>query len=192
MSDIQTETKTEQEEAEAQKSSARGIRIALILVLLMTFGVLGLFMAYSHLPSAGPGDSGTTNDLVTPTAVVSNQEGSLNVGRSLNYNGAKIMVTQVVQASSFSDDKKLKGPHIVRVYVQATIAGQSPVGIDFPKLTHLLLPGGTSIAPSLVTIAPFMLPNETSSGFLDFPASDKLDLSALGLRIGDTSTLYFK
>lgn len=192
MSDIQTETETEQEVASSQKSSARGIRIALLLVLLMTFGVLGLFMAYSHLPSAGPGDSGATNDLVTPTAVVSNLQGSLNVGRSLYYKGANIKVTQVVQATSFSDDTKLKGPHIIRVYVASTIAGQAPVGVDFPKLTHLVLPDGSSITPSLVTIVPFMLPNEVSSGYFDFPATTKLDLSSLGLHIGNSSTLFFK
>jgi hypothetical protein len=172
-------------------STSRGMRVALGMVLVLTLAVLGFFIAYSHLPRAGGPNSGTSSDLVTPTAVLTNAVGMLTVNRSIDFNGAQITVMQVQEAGAFSDDKKQAGAYTVRVYLQAKNGGQVPVGINYPSDARLLLPGGQTAAPLFLAIAPVVLPGQMQDGFLDFPLSSKVALSSLILRFGSGAVVAF-
>ena len=171
-------------------STTRGVRLVLGIVLALVVAVLVLFIAYSHLPPANP-NSGTSSDLVTPPAVLTNPVGTLTVNHSIDYNGAHITVMQVQEAAAFSDDTKQGGAYTVRVYLQANNAGSAAVGINYLSDVRLLLSTGQTAAPLYLTIAPVVLPGQMQAGFLDFPVSSKVALSSLSLRFGSGATVVF-
>src|SRR3989442_222562 len=119
-------------------SNSRRVWVALSVVLVLVLAMLGFFIAYSHLPRAGGANSGTSSDLVTPTAVLTDAVGTLTVNRSIDFNGAHITVMQVQEAGAFSDDQKHAGAYTVRVYLRAKNAGRAAVGINYPADARLL------------------------------------------------------
>ena len=171
-------------------STSRGVWFALGIVLLSVVIVLGLFVAYSHLPRANPNE-GTSSDLVTPPAVITNAAGTLTVNRGVDYNGAHVTVTQVQEAGSFSDDTKQSGAYTVRVYLETKDGGQAPAGINYTSDVRLLLPNGQTSAPLYLNIAPVTLPGQVQDGYLDFPVSSKVDLSSLRMRFGSALAVAF-
>ena len=171
-------------------STSRRVRVALGIVLVLVIGMLVFFIAYSHLPPANP-SSGTSNDLVTPPAVLNNPVDTLTVNRSTDFNGAHITVMQVQEAGAFSDDSKHGGAYTVRVYLQAKNGGQAAVGVDYLSDARLLLPNGQTSAPLYLSIAPVVLPGQMQDGFLDFPVSNKVALSSLMLRFGSGVMVTF-
>ena len=175
----------------AGKPAPRGVWAALGVILILTLGMLGFFIAYSHLPRAGSGNNGTVSDLVTPTAVMVHAVETLRVERSADYAGLHITVTQVEEAASFSDDRKNSGAYTLRVHVRAMNGGQAPVGIDYPSSVRLLLPSGQEITPQLVSIVPVVLPKETQEGFFDFPLSTQVAISLLTLQLGSGTMVRF-
>ena len=173
-----------------RKPTSRGVRVALGILLVSVIAVLGFFIAYSHLPRANP-SQGTSSDLVTPPAVITNAAGTLTVNRSIDFNGAYITVMQVQEAASFSDDSKQGGAYTVRVYLQAKNGGQAPAGINYVSDARLLLPNGQTSAPLYLNIAPVVLPGQMQDGYLDFPVSSKVALSSLTLRFGSGTMVAF-
>ena len=171
-------------------STSRGVWFALGIVLLLVVVVLGLFIVYSHLPRANP-SQGTSSDLVTPPAVITNAEGTLTVNRGVDFNGAHITVMQVQEAASFSDDTKQDGAYTVRVYLEAKNGGQVPAGINYTSDVRLLLPNGETLAPLYLNIVPVVLPGQTQDGYLDFSVSSKVTLSSLRLRFGSGALVAF-
>lgn len=166
------------------KRTALGISIiALIVVLGVIYG--------PHYDV----DNTTTGDSPPPTVVVSNSLGSLNVNRSLIYQGVTITITSVEQATSFSDDNKSTYAHVkyivrVRVHVQAPAHQQGAIGIDYGNLANLILANGTQLDARLSQISPDVLPNTTQDGFLDFWVNTPLDLPSLTFSL-DGQTIAF-
>ncbi len=171
-------------------STSRGVRVALGIVLVLVGAVLVFFIAYSHLPPANP-SSGTSSDLVTPPAVLTNPVDTLTVNRSIDFNGAHITVMQVQEAGSFSDDSKQAGAYTVRVYLEAKNGGQAPVGINYLSDARLLLPNGQTSTPLFLNITPVVLPGQMQDGYLDFPVNSKVTLSSLMLRFGSGTEVAF-
>jgi hypothetical protein len=132
-------------------------------------------------------------DTVGPTVTATNLVGSLVVNRSFDYNNVHYTVASVSQASAFSDDLKPAGVYTVRVEVQASSDSslQNPIGIHYASLVRLVLPGGQSISPKLVSLAPLFLPGGSQSGYFDFPVNTKLVLSTLALKMGSETTVAF-
>ncbi len=196
-------------------TTSQGVRTALVVMLVLIFGGIIFFMAYSHLPRAGGGNSNTTSDLVTPTVIVTNPVSSLTLNCSVIVNGVQITVTQVQQARSFSDVgncdqfpttqcftgaqqagsssdvSNRTGPYTVRVYMQAKNNGQAPIGIDFSTQAKLLLPGGRTVSPQVMSISPVMMPDTTQSGFFDFPVQNPVSLTALTLHLDAHTVVSF-
>lgn len=130
----------------------------------------------------------TTGDVVPATVTVTNELGSLNINRSLVYQGVAITITRVAQAHSFSDDGKSAYAHvneIVRVYVhvQAPSNQSGPVGIDYSTLATLVKPDGTQLKARLLQISPDILPGQRQDGFFDFWVNAPLQLSTLTFRL---------
>ncbi len=68
---------------------------------------------------------------------------------------------------------------------------QKPLGIEYSSLVRLVLPGGQSISPKLVSLSPLILPGGSLSGFFDFPVNTQVDLSTLVLKMGNETTVAF-
>jgi len=173
------------------RPASRGIMGTLWAMMGLGLIVLLLFIGYSHLPSAGKGATGTTSDLVTPTPAQTNPVGALQVNRMITFSGVNITVMKVGEAGKFSDDQKHLGNYTVRVYIQATNKGGMAVGIDYSNLARLQLPDGREVAPQVVGIAPVVLPNQTQTGYVDFPLANQLDLSSLTLLMGKKMQVSF-
>jgi hypothetical protein len=174
-----------------KRPTSRGVTGTLWAVVALALVVLLLFIGYSHLPRAGSGASGTTSDLVTPTPVQTNPVGALQVNRTITFSGVNITVMKVGEAGKFSDDKKQLGNYTVRVYIKALNKGGMAVGIDYAGLARLLLPDGREVAPQVVGITPVVLPNQTQTGYVDFPLANQLDLASLTLRMGKKMQISF-
>lgn len=134
-------------------------------------------------------DNTTTGDTPPATVTVTNELGSLHVNRSLIYQGVTITVTNVEQATSFSDDDKSTYAHVkyivrVLVHVQAPANQQGAVGIDYGNLANLVLGNGTQLNARLSQISPDVLPDTQQDGFLDFWVSTPVNLSALTFSLG--------
>ena len=132
-------------------------------------------------------------DTVGPTVTAKNLVSTLTVNRSFDYNSVHYTVARVSQASAFSDDHKPAGVYTVRVEMQAHSDSslQAPIGIEYPSLVRLILPGGQSISPKLVSLSPLILPGGSLSGFFDFPINTQVDLSTLMLKWGNETTVAF-
>ena len=162
--------------------------------VVIALAIIGLSVVLSFILPGGHEDaSNVTGDTGPSNAAVTNFVSTLTVNRSVDFNHVHFTVTSVTQAAAFSDDLRRGGKYTVRVELQArSVNGnQAPVGIDYPALARLLTPDGQVIAPKLVEIAPLVLPNQSQSGYIDFPVNTQVDLSLLMLRLGSGAMVAF-
>jgi hypothetical protein len=162
-------------------------RVAIALIVIAILAVLSFF---------GPKEqdaSNVTGDTIPVTVTVTNAVGTLNVNHSITINTVQITVTQVAEATSFSDDTKRGGVYTVRVGLEEKQMGtqQAPVGIDYSSQARLVLANGQVISPKLINIAPALLSNTPQDGYIDFPVSSQVDLSSLSFRMGGGKTVAF-
>ncbi|MGH2507452.1 MAG: hypothetical protein ACRDHZ_08635, partial [Ktedonobacteraceae bacterium] len=118
-------------------------RAALGIIIIALTVVLGVIYGPHY-----DVDNTTTGDTPPVPVIVSNALGTLNVNRSLVYQGVMITITNVEQATSFSDDNKSAYAHVkyivrVSVHVQASAHQQGAIGIDYGNLASLTLANGT-------------------------------------------------
>lgn len=163
--------------------------------VVIALAVIAFFVVLSFILPGGHEDaSNVTGDTVPSTVAVTNLVSTLTVNRSIDFNHVHFTVTRVTQAAAFSDDRKRGGKYTVRVALQAGSenGNQAPVGVDYPALVRLLTPDGQVIAPKLVSIAPLVLPNQSQSGYIDFPVNTQVALSSLMLRLGSGAMVAFR
>ena len=152
---------------------------------------LVIFLALRYAPPEGEANNVSGDLPATPTVSVTNLQQTIVVKRDIFYKGVQLHITDVMLASKFSDDRKRSGIYTIRVLVQTRNSTQVPVGIDYASIVRLVLPGGETIEPKYVSIKPVELPNRPQSGFIDFPAAQQIDLSALTLRFDSTTEVPF-
>jgi hypothetical protein len=162
-------------------------KIILALVIIGIAVVLAFFA-----PSEGDSNN-ITGDAIPGTLTVTNLVASIAVNRGVDYNHVHVTVGNVLQASKFSDDRKRVGNYAIRVRLTVRDdSGQlTPVGIDFSAVARLQLADGQLIAPQLVNVSPNILPNQTITGFIDFPVAAPVTLASLTLRLGSSSSVSF-
>src|ERR1700680_3809960 len=163
---------------------------AKVIIALVIIGIAVVFAFFA--PSEGDSNN-ITADTIPATLTVTNLVASMTVNRGADYNHVNITVAKVLQASKFSDDRKRSGVYTIRVNLAAqTDKGQqSPVGIDYAIIARLQLANGQLIAPKLVTMSPNVLPNQTFTGFIDFPVDAPVTLTNLTLQLGSSSPVPF-
>ncbi len=163
---------------------------AKVIIALVIIGIAVVLAFFA--PSEGDSNN-ITADTIPATLTVTNLVASMTVNRGADYNHVHITVANVLQASKFSDDRKRSGVYTIRVHLTAqTDKGQlSPVGIDYATIARLLLVDGQLIAPKFVNMSPNILPNQTYTGFIDFPVNSPVSLSNLTLRLGNSSSVSF-
>ncbi|HEY6540639.1 MAG TPA: hypothetical protein VIZ18_06865 [Ktedonobacteraceae bacterium] len=164
---------------------------AKVIIALVVIGI-GVVLAIFFAPPEGDSNN-ITGDTIPATLTVTNLVGSINVNRGADYNSVRFTVTSVQQASKFSDDHKRADAYTIRVAlsVQSDKGQQSPVGIDYAAIARLQLAHGQLIAPQLVNMSPNVLPNQTYTGFIDFPVDAPVNLSSLALQLGNGSSVSF-
>lgn len=172
------------------KKRSRLSHRAKVIIALVIIGIAVVFAFFA--PSEGDSNN-ITADTLPATPTVTNLLGSLTVNRGADYRSVHFTITGVQQASKFSDDHKHAGTYTIRVAlsVQSKKGQASPVGIDYAAIARLQLANGQRIAPKLVNMSPNVLPNQTFTGFIDFPVDSPVNLSSLILDLGSSSPVSF-
>jgi hypothetical protein len=154
--------------------------------------VIAILVVYTFLfvPKEPDSNLGIANDNVTPTVSITNPVETLNVNQSMAVQGLHVTVTQVQEATAFSDDRTHKGTYTVRVNMVMLNPGQSTIGIIYPALARLTLPDGEVIAPKLVGISPDAPPNLQQSGYIDFPVMTQVNLSSLTFHLSNEAIAF--
>ncbi len=161
------------------------MRVALGIGIIAVLVVLAFFA-----PPEGETNNVTGDQAVTPTLTITHLVDTVTVNSSTTLNGVQITVTKVMEAEKFSDDRKRAGTYTVRVLVQATNTGATPIGIQYDQLVRLVLANGSEIAPKLIGVQPLALPHTSQDGFFDFPISSQVPLSSLTLRLTDRAISF--
>ncbi len=163
------------------------VKVMLFLVFIAILVVLTL----RYAPHEGD-SSNVTGDSLPITVTVTNQLGTLSVNRGVDFQQVHITVTNVVQASAFSDDEKRLGNYTIRVALlaQGNSGQQAPIGIDYANQAQLRLNDGQVIVPKLVSMSPVVLPHATVSGYIDFAVTAPEHLSGLTLLLGNTALAF--
>lgn len=177
-------------EAPAKKRSLVSYRVKVILFLVVIAALVVLTLLYAPRERDA---SNVTGDAIPITVTVTNPLGSMAVNRGVDFQHARITVTQVMQAASFSDDTKRGGNYVVRVELTAQNTGgqQGPIGIDYASQARLKLVDGQVIAPKLVSISPVVLPHTSVSGYIDFAVATPEQLSGMALVLGGSVQVAF-
>ncbi len=159
---------------------------------MLGIAIIAILVVYTILfaPKEQDPNVGLTSDPSTPTVGITHLMGTLTVKRSVEVQGVQMTVTQVKEATSFSDDTKRGGNYIVRVSMQTINNGQETIGIQYDSIARLLLPDGEMIAPKLVNLSPAELPNSQQDGYIDFALMSQANLSSLTLRLGSAKIAF--
>lgn len=162
-----------------------------IIIALVVIGV-GVVFALFFAPPEGDSNN-ITGDTIPATLTVTNLVGSIQVNRSADYNHVRITVVGAQQAGKFSDDRRPAGAYTIRVALsaQSDKGQQAPIGIDYAAIARLRLANGQLVAPKLVNMSPNVLPNQTFTGFIDFPVDAPVNLSSLALQLGSSASVSF-
>ena len=162
-------------------------RVTIALIVIGIAVVLAFFAPKEQDPNV------FGNEPVTPTVGVTNSVGTLTVNKSITYSNVQMTVTQVQEASAFSDDEKPAGTYTVRVnvHINPDNSVKSPVGIPFASVVRLMLSNGQEIAPKLVSASTVIFPQQPADGYFDFPVSNQVSLSSLMLKVGNDSSVAF-
>ena len=159
----------------------------IIAIAVIVVAVVGAF----HGPSEGESDNVTGDPAFIPTVGITNMVGSASLNKSVEVQGVRLTVSQVTEATKFSDDRKLAGVYTVRVMMSARNSSSSPIGVQYNALLRLVLPNGQEIVPKYISLLPETLPHQSASGFADFPLAVQVPLSSLTLRFGNEASMSF-
>jgi len=140
-------------------------------------------------PSEGESDNATGDPAFVPTVGITNMVDSLVVNKSVDVKGLRLTVSQAMEATKFSDDRKRAGIYTVRVMMHTKNTSSQPIGVQFDSYLRLVLTNGQVIAPKYISLLPVTLPNSTREGYADFPVASQVPLSSLTLRFGSDATM---
>lgn len=144
-----------------------------------------------HAPSEGESNNASGDPAFVPTVGITNMVDSLVVNKSVDVKGMQLVVTQVTEATKFSDDRKRTGVYTVRVMMHTKNNGTQPVGVQFDSYLRLVGVNGQAIPPKYLSLPPVTLPNSSSAGYADFPLASQVPLSSLTLHFGSDTTMAF-
>ena len=149
--------------------------ILVVGILLLGFGsfiALGLLNNFRN----------SLNPVATPVPVT-----TFNVHRTAMYAGLDFTVTNVQYASSFADDSIHASQGIVRLNMIAANTSPDHINVIYYDIARLLMPKGSPIAPTNVSLSVGPASNSSASGWIDFPVSSAVLLSSLKLQMGSTA-----
>jgi hypothetical protein len=107
------------------------------------------------------------------------------VGRHGMYAGLVYTVLNAQYATSFPNDPIQTGPALVRVNLQVANKSTDQVSVIYYDVARLIVPGVVkSLAPTNVHLSTGPKPRESEVGWIDFPVSKGVKLSALKLQLG--------
>jgi hypothetical protein len=174
-----------------------GVGLAVLLVLCVGAGIFGIIRANQLALKSNSTTSGGSNKTSGGSSTTGNgntSATSVNISNlSFVYASDQITVTSIQQASKFSDDNLTtygQSPNYVRVsFKEQQIAkGDYSNSIFlYTEAFHMLYAGGSVIAAE--NSQEDLGPNQgvVRTNWVDFPASAKVDLNSLTMRVGSSN-----
>lgn len=155
----------------------RPIKLWLISILVAGVIILGVvsFTAWNWLKHV--------NISLNPTTVQAPIT-TLNVQRSATYAGLDFTVNNAQYATSFNDDGIHLGNAVVRLNMTVANKHTDQINVIYYDVARLLMPGGSSIAPTNVHLSVGPKPRTSETGWLDFAVPREIHLDTLKLRLG--------
>lgn len=151
--------------------------VLLFLVLLVVAGI-GSYAAAGlmglHLPGLG---SAGRSDVQPPIATMA-------VNSSVIYAGVNVTILSAQQSQSFVDDPNTTTTGMVRLHLQEQNKTSTRVSWIYANVARLVLPGGKTVAPTLVQARADIEPGVTQNSIFDFAVPMSMKISQLSLKLG--------
>lgn len=109
---------------------------------------------------------------------------TFNVQRTATYADLYFTVLNAQYASSFQNDPIQTGQAIVRVNMRVTNKSTDQVSVIYYEVARLIVPDAKPISPTNVHLSTGPKPGSSEIGWIDFPVSKGMQLSALRLQLG--------
>lgn len=185
--------------AKPQKDSSKSVLgqigcgvMLIILLILAICGVSGYF-AYkwvsglaNSVPTVTSGNgitntgNGVPGNSATPTIAPTSQK----MNASVTYASAVITISNIQEASNFTDDANANSPVLLRVNTSERNPTTSTVFLFYNDNFRLILPDGTSVAPTSEQNSGSIDQAVSRQNWVDFPLKSSVDISKLTLQIG--------
>ncbi len=112
---------------------------------------------------------------------------TFNVQRTGTYADLFFTVLNAQYASTFQNDPIQIGQAMVRVNMRVTNKSTDQVSVIYYEIARLLVPGAKPISPTNVHLSTGPKPGFSEIGWIDFPVSKGVQLSALKLQLGSVA-----
>ncbi|HLI07324.1 MAG TPA: hypothetical protein VKV40_12210 [Ktedonobacteraceae bacterium] len=112
---------------------------------------------------------------------------TFNVGRTAPYAGLQFTVVNAQYATAFPDDNIHMGQAVVRLNMRVANPTSGTIQVTYYDDARLLVAGTNPIMPSNVRLSLGPKPGASATGWIDFPVSSHVQLSALKLRLGSSA-----
>ncbi|GHO50010.1 zinc ribbon domain-containing protein [Ktedonospora formicarum] len=143
-------------------------KIFLIIVLVLAFLSSGGYIAYALL------SGNATQPQIT----------SRTLNTTVKYAGIDVTITQLEQATSFTDDPHSSSDGMLRIHLQAENKTSVPTNMVYSEITRLVLPGGKIVTPTYVNGNAGLAAGKSHSDYVDFAVASNTNLDKLALRLG--------
>ena len=160
-----------------KRMSGRTGCVLLFLVLLVVAGI-GTYAGAGLLGLHLPGFSSAGSSDVQPAIA------TMAVNATVTYAGVNIAILSAQQSQSFVDDPNTTTTGMVRLHLQEQNKTSTRVSWIYANVARLVLPGGKTVAPTLVQAGAGIAPGATQESTLDFAAPTSMKISQLSLRLG--------
>ncbi len=185
--------------AKPQKDSSKSvlgqIGCGVMLIILLVLAVCGVsgFFAYRYVsglansvPTATTSNgitntgNGAPGNSATPTIAPTSQQ----MNTSVTYSSVAITISNVQEASSFTNDANPSSPLLLRVNTSEHNLYAGTVFLSYSDNFRLILPDGTSVVPANELNAGGIDQAVNRQNWIDFPLTSRVDINKLTLQIG--------
>ena len=180
-----------------QSSGCCGCLVALV-ILGIIFGIPGyfyyranahVFQQFQNQINSQTGNTPSTLQNTTATAVPTIT--TTRIGQMVNYAGDSITVVDVKQSSAFPDDSDTSANGLVRLDLMES-TGEQVSGFLYSDVTRLMLPNGTSVAPTNEQNGINPQASTSRNNWLDFPVPTSIKPNQLTLVLGTNQQAQIK
>jgi hypothetical protein len=109
---------------------------------------------------------------------------TFHVARIGTYAELSFTVLNAQYATTYPNDTIQTGPALVRVNLQVANKSADQVSVIYYDVARLLVPGAKAIAPTNVHLSTGPKPGASEVGWIDFPVTRGVQLSAMKLQLG--------
>ena len=147
---------------------------------LLVVGVLGV-AAYFVAALLGVQIPGLSTVVSQPTVTTT------TINETVNYAGVDITILNTQQSDRFVNDPNTGTNGILRLNLKEQNNTNVPISWLYSNSAHLILPGGTTVAPLYVKAKGGIAPGATQTSLVDFAVPTGADVRKIILRLGTAS-----